>query len=171
MVSLFFWAPKEPAFITELKGAEVENRLRTRLSDLLEKDGETLPKTRSPTEFAIAGTVATVNVLLRRSGRTSEKLGFEERFVVGIFGFLIAHEFGRRTSADLGTTFAVSALELFSPKEISAIYQLGEAYRRLRQHKTMHRALLRAISEWLDDPSEERLDELATIFDLCCKPN
>jgi hypothetical protein len=168
---LFAGGSKEPEFVSELKLAETEHRLRSRLSGVLGLHGIELPETNTPTEFAVAGTVATVRLLMIRTGRSVNRLGFEERFVVGLFGFLIAHEFGRRTLADLGVAFAASALELFSPQEIGEIYRLGSSYRRLRQQKTMHRVLLQTISEWLDDPSVARLDDLAAVFDLCCRPN
>ncbi len=171
MVGLFSIGSKEPEFVSELKLAEAENRLRTRLTAVLELYGRELPESSNATEFAVAGTVATVNLLRDRTRRSRSVPGFEERFVIGLFGFLIAHEFGRRTLADLGVTFAAAALELFSPEEIGEVYQLGASYRRLRQHKSMHRVLVQTISDWMDDPSEASLEELAGVFDLCCRPN
>ncbi|WP_153770380.1 hypothetical protein [Labrenzia sp. CE80] len=163
--------PQEPDFVSELKLAEAEDRLRRNISEVLAAHDRELPEASSVTEFAVAATVETVELIIVCSGRRRSHLTFEQRFVVGLFAFLIAHELGRRTLADLGVVLAAAALELFTTDEIADIYRLGASYRRLREQKKMHRFLHQSISEWFNDPSEERLQGLVEIFDLCCTPN
>ncbi|MEJ8475162.1 hypothetical protein [Roseibium algae] len=171
MVEYFSVGSKEPSFISELKLVESENRLRVKLDCILNSNGMELPKTGNSTEFAVVCTVVTIDLILVRLGRDKSTLRYEERFVLGLFAFLITHELARRTLADLGAAFASSALEVFSTEDIAEIYQLGKSYSRLRKHKAMHRVLVHTISDWLNEPSEEHLHDLAGVFNFCCRPN
>ncbi|WP_417668417.1 hypothetical protein [Roseibium sp.] len=158
-------------FVTELKLAEAQERLRRNLSDILQLHQKTLPEAETPTEFAAFATIATMELIVTRSGFPPNRMSLEQRFVVGLFAFLVAHELGRRTLADLGVVFAVSALELFEKEKIADVYRLGSSYGRLQQEKRMYRFLVETIREWFNDPTEAGLEDLVELFRLCCRPN
>lgn len=160
----------DPEFIAALKCAAVENRLRARLGPLLEPAGREIEDTNTQTEFCAAATIAVIHLVLERAGRETEQMPFEQRFVVGLFAFLVAHDLSRRVDADLGIVLAAAALELFSKDQIHDIYRLGSSYRRLRQHRPMHKVLRETIADFVDDPSEAKLMDLAVVFECCLAP-
>lgn len=171
MLSLFgSRAPTEPEFISELRAVETEDRLRKNMAGMLDAAGLEICDTNTPTEFAAAATVATMKLVLNTVGRDFDSLSFENRFVTGLFGFLLAHKLSRRTNADLGVVLGIAGLDLFSRQEIDQIYKLGSSYRRLRQHRQMHLALGEIIEQFLSHPDEETLINLAGLYHLCLKP-
>lgn len=157
----------EPEFISELRAVETEDRLRKTMAGLLDAAGLEINDTNTPTEFAAAATVAIMKLVLVTAGRDFAKLSFENRFVTGLFGFLVAHKLSRRTNADLGVVLGIAGLDLFSREEIDQIYKLGSSYRRLRQHRQMHVALGEIIEEFLSRPDEAALADLADVYQLC----
>ncbi|MCV0428929.1 MAG: hypothetical protein K5905_26035 [Roseibium sp.] len=161
---------EEPEFVSELRAVETEDRLRNGLADLLEAAHLEIVDTNTPTEFAAASTVEIMKLILKAAERDFEKLSFENRFVTGLFGFLIAHNISRRTNADLGVVLGIAGLDLFSREEIDQIYKLGSSYRRLRQHRQMHLALYGVIDQFLCQPDEDSLELLAGAYNLCLKP-
>ena len=161
---------KEPEFLSELKAVETEDCLRNGLFDMLEAANLEIGNTNTPTEFAAASTVEIVRLILKSANRDFDKLSFENRFVTGLFGFLVAHNLSRRTNADLGVVLGIAGLDLFSREEIDQIYKLGSSYRRLRQHRQMHLALNEVIDQFLCRPDENSLSMLAGAYELCLKP-
>jgi len=171
MLSLFgSRARAEPEFISELRAVETEVRLRKNLAGMLDAAGLEICDTNTPTEFAAASTVAIMKLVLNTIGREFEGLSFENRFVTGLFGFLLAHKLSRRTNADLGVVLGIAGLDLFSREEIDQIYKLGSSYRRLRQHRQMHMALGEIIDQFLSQPDEETLVNLAGLYQICLRP-
>ena len=126
--------------------------------------------TNTPTEFTAEATVVIMKVVLAVVGRDFNHLSFENRFVTGLFGFLVAHNLCRRTHADLGVVLGIAGLDLFTREEIDQIYKLGSSYRRLRQHRQMHLALREIIDEFLTHPDEETLGNLTGVYQLCLRP-
>jgi hypothetical protein len=159
----------EPEFISELRAVETEDRLRKYTASLLEAAGLEICDTNTPTEFAAAATVAIMKLVLGTTGRDFEGLSYENRFVTGLFGFLVAHNLSRRTNADLGVVLGIAGLDLFSREEIDQIYQLGSSYRRLRQHRQIHVVLKDIIDRFLSHPDEENLANLASVYELCLR--
>ena len=137
------------------------------LAAMLEAAGLEICDTNTPTEFAAAATVSIMKLVLKVVERDFDELCFENRFVTGLFGFLIAHNLTRRTNADLGVVLGIAGLDLFSHEEIEQIYKLGSSYRRLRQHRNMHLALKDIIDSFLSHPDEETLSDLAGVYQLC----
>jgi len=171
MLSLFgSRARTEPEFISELRAVETEDRLRKNMAGMLDAAGLEICDTNTPTEFAAAATVATMKLVLNTVGREFDSLSFENRFVTGLFGFLLAHKLSRRTNADLGVVLGIAGLDLFSREEIDQIYKLGSSYRRLRQHRQMHLALGEIIEGFLSHPDEEALANLAGLYQMCLRP-
>ncbi|GAA0787740.1 hypothetical protein E1180_01765 [Roseibium denhamense] len=171
MLGFFGSSPaSEPEFISELRAVETEDRLRAGLQVMLENADLEIENTNTPTEFAAASTVAVMRLVLHGAGRHFDDLSFENRFVTGLFGFLIAHNMSRRTNADLGVVLAIAGLDLFSREEIDSIYSLGSSYRRLRQHKQMHHALKGIIDRFLSHPDNESLHDLAGVYQMCLRP-
>jgi hypothetical protein len=171
MLNLFgSLARTEPEFISELRAVETEDRLRKTMAGMLEAAGLEICDTNTPTEFAAAATVATMKLVLHAAGRSFDSLSFENRFVTGLFGFLVAHRLSRRTNADLGVVLGIAGLDLFSREEIEQIYTLGSSYRRLRQHRQMHLALSEIIEEFLSRPDEEALANLCAVYRMCLQP-
>ncbi|WP_370200857.1 hypothetical protein [Roseibium sp.] len=168
MLSLFgSRVTAEPEFISELRAVETEDRLRRSTAAMLEAAGLEICDTNTPTEFAAAATVSIMKLVLKVVERDFDQLCFENRFVTGLFGFLIAHNLTRRTNADLGVVLGIAGLDLFSHEEIEQIYKLGSSYRRLRQHRNMHLALRDIIDSFLSHPDEETLSDLAGVYQLC----
>lgn len=171
MLSLFgSRLQEEPEFISELRAVETEDRLRKNLTGMLEDAGLEICDTNTPTEFAAAATVAIMKLVLNAAGRRFESLSFENRFVTGLFGFIVAHNLSRRTNADLGIVLGIAGLDLFSREEIDQVYKLGSSYRRLRQHRQMHLALGEIVEEFLSHPDAEELQNLATLYRMCLQP-
>lgn len=171
MLSLFgSRARAEPEFISELRAVETEDRLRKNLSAMLDGAGLEICDTNTPTEFAAAATVAIMKLVLSVSGRQFESLSFENRFVTGLFGFIVAHKLSRRTNADLGVVLGIAGLDLFSREEIDQVYKLGSSYRRLRQHRQMHLALGEIVEEFISHPDEQELHNLAALYRMCLQP-
>ncbi|PVB61344.1 hypothetical protein [Labrenzia sp. 011] len=162
-------ATSEPEFISELRAVETEDRLRVKTAGLLEAAGLEIRDTNTPTEFAAAATVAIMRLVLATADRDFEELSFENRFVTGLFGFLMAHNLSRRTNADLGVVLGIAGLDLFSREEIGQIYSLGKSYRRLRQHRQMHLALRDVIDGFLSHPDGDTLEDLAGVYQLCLR--
>jgi|GEM_PF-3256245 len=160
---------KEPEFISELRAVETEDRLRDKTAGMLDAAGLEIIDTNTPTEFAAAATVAIMKLVLRTSGREFDALSFENRFVTGLFGFLMAHNLSRRTNADLGVVLGIAGLDLFSREEIEQIYKLGSSYRRLRQHRQMYLALREIIDQFLSHPDDDSLAMLAGVYQMCLK--
>ena len=104
----------EPEFISELRAVETEDRLRAKLDAMLQEARLEIPDTNTPTEFAAAATVEIMRLVLATAGREFETLSPENRFVTGLFGFLMAHNMSRRTNADLGVVLGIAGLDLFS---------------------------------------------------------
>ena len=157
----------EPEFISELRAVETEDRLRAGLAGMLDGAGLEIENTNTPTEFAAEATVKIMSLVLKTAGREFEHLTFENRFVTGLFGFLMAHNMCRRTHADLGVVLAIAGLDLFTQQEIDQIYKLGASYRRLRQHRQMHLALREIIDRFLSQPDEESLSDIVGVYELC----
>ncbi|WP_298962392.1 hypothetical protein [uncultured Roseibium sp.] len=171
MLSLFgSRTAAEPEFISELRAVETEDRLRAGLAGLLEETDLEIRDTNTPTEFTAEATVVIMKVVLAVVGRDFNHLSFENRFVTGLFGFLVAHNLCRRTHADLGVVLGIAGLDLFTREEIDQIYKLGSSYRRLRQHRQMHLALREIIDEFLTHPDEETLGNLTGVYQLCLRP-
>lgn len=160
---------REPEFISELRAVETEDRLRLKTAGLLEAAGLEIRDTNTPTEFAAAATVAIMRLVLTTADRDFDDLSYENRFVTGLFGFLIAHDLSRRTNADLGVVLGIAGLDLFSREEIDQIYTLGKSYRRLRQHRQIHLALREVINGFLAHPGADTLDDLAGVYKLCLR--
>jgi len=160
----------EPEFISELRAVETEDRLRKSMSGMLDAAGLEICDTNTPTEFAAAASVAVMKLVLKAAGRDFETLSFENRFVTGLFGFIVAHKLSRRTNADLGVVLGIAGLDLFSREEIDQIYKLGSSYRRLRQHRQMHLALGDVVEQFLSRPDEEALASLAELYLMCLRP-
>ncbi|MHA7775092.1 hypothetical protein [Roseibium sp. M-1] len=159
----------EPEFISELRAVETEDRLRKHTADLLEAAGLEICDTNTPTEFAASATVAIMKLVLQTAGRDFDGLSYENRFVTGLFGFLIAHNLSRRTNADLGVVLGIAGLDLFSREEVDQIYKLGSSYRRLRQHRQIHLTLKDIIDQFLSHPDDETLALLASAYQLCLR--
>lgn len=171
MLSLFGSHTRiEPEFISELRAVETEDRLRAKLFHLLGEVRLEIQDTNTPTEFAAAATVATMKLVLATVGRSFDSLSPENRFVTGLFGFLIAHNLSRRTNADLGVVLGIAGLDLFSREEIDQVYKLGSSYRRLRQHRQLYSALRQIIDQFLAHPDEETLAMLASGYQMCLRP-
>jgi len=171
MLSLFgSRASAEPEFISELRAVETEDRLRRKMAGMLEDAGLEICDTNTPTEFAASATVAIMKLVLNEVGRDFDSLSFENRFVTGLFGFIVAHKLSRRTNADLGVVLGIAGLDLFSREEIDQIYKLGSSYRRLRQHREMHLVLGEIVEQFLAHPDAEELQTLAGLYQLCLQP-
>ena len=171
MLSLFgSRASAEPEFVSELRAVETEDRLRNNLAGMLDEAGLEIRDTNTPTEFAAAATVAIMLLVLKTSGRQFESLSLENRFVTGLFGFIVAHKLSRRTNADLGVVLGVAGLDLFTREEIDQIYKLGSSYRRLRQHRQMYLALGEIIDQFLSHPDANELEDLAALYQMCLRP-
>lgn len=171
MLSLFgSRSHTEPEFISELRAVETEDRLRKTMAGMLEAAGLEICDTNTPTEFTAAATVAIMKLVLNAVGREFDGLSFENRFVTGLFGFLVAHKLSRRTNADLGVVLGIAGLDLFSREEIDQVYKLGSSYRRLRQHRQMHVALGGFIDEFLSRADAAALADLADVYQLCLQP-
>jgi hypothetical protein len=140
------------------------------MAGMLDAAGLEICDTNTPTEFAASATVAIMKLVLKTIDRACEELSFENRFVTGLFGFLVAHKLSRRTNADLGVVLGIAGLDLFSREEIDQIYKLGSSYRRLRQHRQMHMALGEIIEQFLAHPDEDTLVNLAELYRMCLKP-
>jgi hypothetical protein len=160
----------EPEFVSELRAVETEDRLRLNLAEMLDGARLEIADTNTPTEFAAVSTVAIMNLVLKTVDRDFETLSTENRFVTGLFGFLMAHNLSRRTNADLGVVLGIAGLDLFSREEIDQVYRLGSSYRRLRQHRQLYSALRQIIDQFLSHPDEETLAVLASGYQLCLRP-
>ncbi|MCK7613382.1 hypothetical protein [Roseibium sediminicola] len=139
------------------------------MAGMLDAAGLEICDTNTPTEFAAAATVAIMKLVLKTVGRDFDSLSFENRFVTGLFGFLLAHKLSRRTNADLGVVLGIAGLDLFSREEIDQVYKLGSSYRRLRQHRQMHLALGEIIEGFLSHPDEDALANLASLYQMCLR--
>ncbi|MES0883262.1 hypothetical protein [Roseibium sp. SCP14] len=158
---------EEPEFVSELRAVETEDRLRGSLAELLAAASLEIGDTNTPTEFAATATVAVVKLILKTVDVKFDDLSFENRFITGLFGFLVAHNLTRRTNADLGVVLGIAGLDLFSREEIDQIYKLGSSYRRLRQNRKTHLALREIVDQFLADPAEETLAYVAGAYQLC----
>lgn len=173
------WPGSRGKFEEDILSVEREHRVAAALRQLcadheLKPDGELQEETpdfASFEDFAHSAIVTSVTLVLSLSGLKKNLLSFEQRFVVGLFAFLMAHEVSKRYPVDLGVVLASVALELFSKDDLSEIYTLGRSYRRLNSHKVIARELHRAIGAWFDETDQEHLDELVSVFKLCCSPN
>jgi hypothetical protein len=160
---------EEPEFVSELRAVETEDRLRSSLAGLLAATDLEIADTNTPTEFTATATVAVMSLILKTVGVKFDDLSFENRFITGLFGFLVAHNLCRRTNADLGVVLGIAGLDLFSREEIDQIYKLGSSYRRLRQNKKTHLALREIVEQFLSCPDEETLEYVAGAYQLCLR--
>ncbi len=158
---------RDEEFFLNYVRAAAEGENRAKVNRALGSVGVQLPFEPDNTQYCIKASAALVRVVTEKVGVSMHAADKDDRFVVGIFGFVAGDYFSGIMGAPFETVSSIVALDLLGVEYAAQIGSLGDSYNRMAQTGRVIEAIGQNIAKWVSAPTDEQLKKLADLFKLC----